>query len=107
DERKVHAERALADLGNDAESSDLRVLILCRLLNSLDNDGASEEFDALLPNALAAAERLGTARSYWIPLQVSSLVYLRGDWDECLRYLAMIPATVEPLFSGLCATRAD
>ncbi|WP_432841825.1 ATP-binding protein [Dactylosporangium sp. CA-092794] len=101
------ADEALAILGHDAESTDLRVLLLNASLGLLDELGAVERYDALLPQALLAAERLGTARSFWVPATASEVCYRRGDWDEALRFQTLIPDTIEALTFGTVGIRAE
>jgi DNA-binding NarL/FixJ family response regulator len=84
-------DEALASLGDDPESEDLRVLILSRKLDDLYRRGRWAEYDQLLPSALAAAERCGSRRATFLRTHVVLSCYIRGDWDEALRHAATVP----------------
>jgi DNA-binding NarL/FixJ family response regulator len=107
EQRREYAEQALASLGDDHESLDLRLLILTHYLGLLEEGGAAAEVDALLPEALMAAEAAGSPRAYWVRSAAAWIFYLRGDWDEVLRQLAMIPETFEPLLADACCYRVE
>jgi DNA-binding NarL/FixJ family response regulator len=106
-QRRRYAEQALAELGDDSESVDLRLLILWSLLSILEDSGAADEVDNLLPQALEAAERVGNSRAYWLRSAAAWISYTRGDWDEGLRHMAVIPETFETLATETCAYRAE
>jgi DNA-binding CsgD family transcriptional regulator len=84
-------DEALASLGDDPESQDLRVLLFSKQLTDLADRGRWGEYDKVLARALVAAERVGAARATWIPQATVDTCYLRGDWDEALRQVAAIP----------------
>jgi DNA-binding CsgD family transcriptional regulator/tetratricopeptide (TPR) repeat protein len=106
-ERIAHAEQALAVLGADPDSADLRALLINMHLQLQDDVGDPDRFDAQLPKALLAAERLGTASAFYVPATASDVCYRRGEWDEMLRYAAMIPDTIEVLVSVTFGRRAE
>jgi DNA-binding CsgD family transcriptional regulator len=85
------ADEALRGLGDDPESADLRMMLLCHQLIGLIEEGASDEADSLVAEALLIGEQSGPARASYIPYWAAHLQYCRGSWDDALRYVAMVP----------------
>lgn len=83
-------DEALAGLGNDPESADLRMLLLNNRLTYLSNLGRPEEAAKALPSALVLAERAGTFRAVGLLATAAEVCYLQGAWDDALVHLAGI-----------------
>lgn len=92
----AHVEQALAILGPDAESMDLRTLLTYNRLIWLAQLGRTEEYGAALREALILAERVGTVRAAGLLGAAAEVGFLRGDWDEATVYLE----GVDPAYSG-------
>jgi DNA-binding CsgD family transcriptional regulator len=82
---------ALADLDDDADSQDLRFVLLNLLLILGIEQGQWGETETAMAAALVAADRVGPIRTTHVSSIVIWLHYLRGDWDEALRQLAALP----------------
>jgi DNA-binding NarL/FixJ family response regulator len=93
----VHADTALAALGNDTESADLRLSLLRNRLLWLMRLDDDRELEHTLSRALTEAERTGTFRSAGIRGAAAHIRYRQGRWDEALDQLGRI----EPEFRGL------
>src|SRR5216683_2884946 len=91
-----HIDEALAGLGDDPESMDLRLLLLNNRLTYLAVLGQWEEAENTLAPALVLAERAGTFRAAGLLATAAEVCYLRGGWDDALVHLA----GVEPEFLG-------
>ena len=85
-----HIDEALAVLGSDAESMDLRVLLTHNRLIWLVQLGRMREYEAALPSALVLAERVGTPRATSLLGAAAEVAFLRGDWDVALLHLESI-----------------
>jgi DNA-binding NarL/FixJ family response regulator len=87
---------AIDSLGDDAESVDLRLLLVSDYLLYLRRDGIADEADAMVPNALVLGERVGAARAAAVHCNAAKVHLERGNWDQALHYAAMAPTeTVE------------
>jgi DNA-binding CsgD family transcriptional regulator len=84
-------ERALAVIGDDPETADLRLLLLHGRLAELGN--LDREADAEARELIALAERAGTARRSSARLAVAGYLYNTGRWDDAL---AELDALLEP-----------
>jgi DNA-binding NarL/FixJ family response regulator len=82
-----HADEGIAVLGEDPESTDLRMLMTYNRLIWFFQQGREQEYERLLPQALVMAERVGTVRTSGILGAAAGVEYLRGAWDEALVYL--------------------
>jgi DNA-binding CsgD family transcriptional regulator/tetratricopeptide (TPR) repeat protein len=75
-------ERALAVIGDDPETTDLRLLLLNNRLTALSNlDRAA---DAEMRQLLALAEQAGTARISMVRGTVAQYLFEAGRWDDAL-----------------------
>jgi DNA-binding CsgD family transcriptional regulator len=83
-------DEALAGLGHDPESADLRLLLLNNQLNYLTALGRREDVAKSLPPALVLAERAGTFRAVGLLATAAEACYLQGAWDDALVHLAGI-----------------
>ncbi|HMH91978.1 MAG TPA: helix-turn-helix transcriptional regulator, partial [Streptosporangiaceae bacterium] len=84
-------ERALAVIGDDPETADLRLLLLGNRLGVLGN--LDREVDAEARELLALAERAGTARLTAVRAVVAEHLFNMGRWDDAL---AELEALLEP-----------
>jgi tetratricopeptide (TPR) repeat protein len=75
-------ERALAVIGDDPETTDLRLLLLGNRLTALVNVGREAEAEAR--ELLAVAEGVGTARISTVRCQVAEYLFETGRWDDAL-----------------------
>jgi len=85
-------DRALADLGDDAESTDLRLLLTNNRLTYLAVLGRWDDAVAALPQALMLAERAGTFRAAGLLATAAEVGYMHGTWDDALVHLGGIDA---------------
>ncbi|ANZ35649.1 hypothetical protein BBK82_05720 [Lentzea guizhouensis] len=81
---------ALAVLGEDPESVDLRLLLVDNRLTYLAGLGRWEEALAALPGALVLAERAGSFRGASLLATAAEVGYEHGDWDDALVHLGGI-----------------
>lgn len=91
-----HIDAALAGLGEDPESTDLRLILTNNRLTYLAVLGRWEEAMAGLPPALVLAERAGSFRGAGLLATAAEVCYMRGAWDEALLHLGGI----DPGFLG-------
>jgi DNA-binding CsgD family transcriptional regulator len=84
-------ERALAVIGDDPETADLRLMLLTNRVACLANLG--READAEARELLALAEQAGTARIATVQLVVTEYLFEAGRWDDAL---AELDALFEP-----------
>ncbi len=89
---RVLVESALGSVADDPDSADLRLILLTDHLRALIEDGAADRADSVVTEALVLGERLGTARAGLFPSLAADMHYTWGNWDEALRYAAMVPA---------------
>lgn len=85
-------DRALASLGDDPESTDLRLLLTNNRLTYLAVLGRWREAEAALPSALVLAEKAGTFRAAGLLATAAEVGYMHGDWDDALVHLDGIDA---------------
>jgi DNA-binding NarL/FixJ family response regulator len=90
-QRRTLGGAAMENLGDDTESAHLRLTLLLDHLEILVEAGATAEADALMADALVMVERFGPATGSIVLEWAADIHYDRGDWDEALRYIAMIP----------------
>ena len=82
-----HNSAALAELGADAESADLRIALATDRLVWLYEQGDHAGYRRLLSRLLRLGERLGPMRSGIVLLRAATIAHLGGDWDEALALL--------------------
>lgn len=85
-------DQALAVLGDDPESTDLRLLLTNNRLTYLAMLSRWTEAEAALPPALVLAERAGTFRAAGLLATAAEIGYLHGSWDDALVHLSCIDA---------------
>jgi DNA-binding CsgD family transcriptional regulator len=81
-------ERALAVIGDDPETTDLRLLLLGNRLTALSNLG--REAGAEARQLLALAEGVGTARISTVRAAVAEYMFEAGRWDDALAELEAV-----------------
>jgi DNA-binding CsgD family transcriptional regulator len=84
-------ERALAVIGDDPETTDLRLMLMANRLAALANLG--READTEARELLALAEQAGPARIATVRLKVAEYLFQAGRWDDAL---AELDALFEP-----------
>jgi DNA-binding CsgD family transcriptional regulator/tetratricopeptide (TPR) repeat protein len=85
--------RALAVIGDDPETADLRLLLLDNRLVFLGNISRDADAEAGARELLVLAERAGTARMSEARLSVAGYLKETGRWDDAL---AELEALLEP-----------
>jgi DNA-binding CsgD family transcriptional regulator len=85
-------DRALSELGEDPESTDLRLLLTNNRLTYLALLGRWDDAEAALPPALVLAERAGTFRAASLLATAAEVGYMHGNWDDALVHLSGIDA---------------
>jgi DNA-binding CsgD family transcriptional regulator len=85
-------DRALSELGEDAESTDLRLLLTNNRLTYLATLGRWSDAEDALPAALMLAERAGTFRAAGLLATAAEVGYMHGNWDDALVHLDGIDA---------------
>jgi DNA-binding CsgD family transcriptional regulator len=85
-----HIDEALAGLGDDPESMELRLLLVNSRLTYLATLCRWDEVEEALSPALALAERAGTARAAWLQATAAEVCYMHGAWDDALVHLGGI-----------------
>jgi DNA-binding CsgD family transcriptional regulator len=80
-------EQALAVIGDDPETADLRLLLLHNRVVFLGNTHRYADADAAARELLALAERAGTARIGAARLSVAGFLFEAGRWDDALAEL--------------------
>jgi hypothetical protein len=96
-------EDALRGLGEDAESTDLRLMLTNNRLTYLAVLGRWREAEAALPAALMLPERAGTFRAAGLVATAAEISYLHGTWDEALVHISGISTEFLGLTSNLTA----
>jgi DNA-binding CsgD family transcriptional regulator/tetratricopeptide (TPR) repeat protein len=90
-------ERALTTIGDDLETTDLRLLLMTRRLLLLwpDGNGLTPGRDVIAEarELLTLADRVGTARSATARAAAASMLFETGAWDDVL---AELDALFEP-----------
>jgi DNA-binding CsgD family transcriptional regulator len=90
EESLEHLRQGMAVLGEDPESTDLRMLMTYNQLIWHFQQGHVQQYEQLLEPALVLAERVGTVRTSAILGAAATIAYHRGGWDEALVYLESI-----------------
>ena len=91
-----HLENALTGLGWDAESNDLRLLLLNNKLACLNNLGLAQAFRATAQESLIVAARIGAGRTGRLEWASAMGSFDFGDWDAVLAYLDAMPPVHDP-----------
>ena len=79
------ANEALAALGDDPDTDQLRMTLLGNRSGLLDNHGRPAEADRGVAEALVLAERIGNpARVTGARARAAEMYFLRGRWDDAL-----------------------
>ncbi|NUQ97014.1 MAG: AAA family ATPase [Streptomyces sp.] len=79
---------ALAEVGNDPELVDLRLILLGNRVTELDVDGDRlQEAEETLDQARSLAERIGATRLSMTLVQSAERYYEHGRWDDALAVL--------------------
>jgi DNA-binding CsgD family transcriptional regulator len=106
-EMMARMDRALAVIGDDPQTTDLRLLLMMNRFGVLDGMDRRGEAIATAQQALALAERAGTPRLTNIRAKLAAVYYTAGRWDDALAQLETaitVPGTVHSAFkSGLSA----
>jgi DNA-binding CsgD family transcriptional regulator len=93
-----HIDRALAVIGDDPQTTDLRLLLLANRAGGLEGLDRHVEAGAAIRQALALAERAGTPRLMTISAIAAEHYFLIGQWDDALAVLettAVLPGPNE------------
>ncbi|MGH3715662.1 MAG: BREX system ATP-binding domain-containing protein [Micromonosporaceae bacterium] len=85
-----YTEEALECLGDDPESMDLRIMLECKQVVALSDDGRQVAARQRAREALVLAERIGTYRSASVVVTTAELNFDHGDWDEALVHMASV-----------------
>lgn len=96
-------DRALVGLGDDPESTDLRLFLTNNQLTYLAVLGRWQEAMTALPSALVLAERVGSPRAGWLLGTAAEIYFMHGDWDEALIQLSVIDSDSTPFAANLNA----
>ncbi|WP_195911335.1 ATP-binding protein [Streptomyces kaniharaensis] len=75
-------DRALAEIGNDLELADLRLMLLGHRAVALDSLGRSQEAEETLAHARTLAERTGAVLLSMTLVKIAERYYERGRWDD-------------------------
>jgi DNA-binding CsgD family transcriptional regulator len=86
-------------IGEDPESTDLRLLFLINRLVALGNLERSAEFDAALAPTVALAESVGSPRLVEIQLSAALHFLKRGEWEQALLHLDQVSDDQPPYYS--------
>lgn len=85
-----HIEAALADLPDDPDSQDLRLMLLNNKLTYLTMFGQRSRARTTMQQALVLAERVGTFRAASLRATAAEAAYIHGDWSDAQVHLAGI-----------------
>jgi DNA-binding NarL/FixJ family response regulator len=83
----THINTALAGLNTDADSTELRILLLTNRLAHLNNLGRREEFEARFQETLMLSVRTGASRTGRVQMAGAMGYYDFGAWDEALVHI--------------------
>jgi DNA-binding CsgD family transcriptional regulator len=87
-------DRALAVIGDQPETTELRLMLLGNRMPALGNLGRLAEADRTIEEALALAERAGTpVQLARFQLGVADYCFTVGRWDDALAELEAVAAT--------------
>jgi DNA-binding NarL/FixJ family response regulator len=88
-----HIEHALAALGDDPESMDLRMLLIQTRLAAMI-EMQMPDADTELARALVVAERIGSFRAAAVLSTAAEFCYMHGRWDEALQHIDTIDRSI-------------
>jgi len=91
-----YMDRALAFIGDDPHTCDLRLLLLMNKFSLLDTRGRRAEALATAQQALALGERVGTPRLAEIRSNLAAVYFYAGQWDDALAQLEVAVTTAGP-----------
>lgn len=102
-----HFDAGLTGLGSDADSTELRMLLLSNRLAALNNLGRAAEFKRSVDDTMISLARMGVARAGVIAVSAAMGLFDFGAWDDALVQLAAVqppvPDSVRILRIGLAA----
>jgi DNA-binding CsgD family transcriptional regulator len=81
---QAYLDRALAVLGHQPETADLRIRTLANSAYNRQALGDSEASERLTQEALILAERVGTRHVAWVRAMTGDLYVASGRWEEAL-----------------------
>jgi DNA-binding CsgD family transcriptional regulator len=90
----AHIDRALTIIGDDPQTTDLRLLLLSNRAGMLGELDRHAEADAAIRQALALAERAGTPRLATICTAAVDYYFQMGQWDDVLAVLPVLEAAI-------------
>jgi tetratricopeptide (TPR) repeat protein len=101
-------DRALDVIGDDPQTTDLRLLLLSNRARAMEDLGCQAEAGATIQTALALAERAGTPRLGTICCAAAEHHFATGRWDDALAVLEKAsalpgPDYIQTLLHGLVA----
>jgi DNA-binding CsgD family transcriptional regulator len=101
----AYGDRALAVLGDDQQTTDLRLLLMKNKLQTLNLMGRHAEAIGMAQDALALTERAGSPRIAAIRTSAAVVYFTAGQWDDALAELESVIGTEAgpPLAHGLAA----
>jgi DNA-binding CsgD family transcriptional regulator len=99
--RLEYIDRALALVETDPQATDLRLLLLTNKAGYLSNQDRQVDAIATTQQALALAERAGTARGHLVRAMLGELHIELGEWDDALAELEQAPAAGGPVNTRL------
>jgi DNA-binding CsgD family transcriptional regulator len=82
-----HIDRALEVIGDDPQTTDLRLMLLCNLCGTLEELDRRAEAGAAIRQALDLGERAGTPRLAGIRTSAAAYYLEVGQWDDALAAL--------------------
>jgi DNA-binding CsgD family transcriptional regulator/tetratricopeptide (TPR) repeat protein len=89
--------RALAVIGDDPQTTDLRLVLLANREAILEDQDQMAEAEAAIREALALAEQVGTPRLALICTAAGDYYFETGQWDEALTVLETITEVSDDL----------
>jgi DNA-binding CsgD family transcriptional regulator len=93
-----HIDRALAVIGDDPQTTDLRILLLSNRVAALGNLDRLPEAGTTVQEALALAEQTGTPRLTSVCISAAEYYFEVGQWDNATTVLetaSELPCAVE------------
>src|SRR5262249_4014172 len=84
---RAYLDRALAVVGHQPETADLRLTVLVNNASNLHAIGHPEPAERLIQEALILAEQIGSWRAPHVRVTAGTLFILSGRWDEALAVL--------------------
>jgi DNA-binding CsgD family transcriptional regulator len=91
-----YVDRALAVIGDDPQTTDLRLLLLANRVSALQDLDRHAEAGPTIREALALAERAGTPRLAVICTSAADYYFEVGQWDDALAVLETAAALPGP-----------